>query len=127
MTPKPSQTDRLLAMLRAGSVTTTELRHAGLGNPSERVRELEARGFVIRHRDETHPNGHRQTRYDLADVVEEPPMYTHEHGLPVAPALDTLTILPPRATEEERVRDAQLIANRAQREWRAAQEERWAA
>lgn len=80
MTPKLSQTDRLLAMLRAGSVTTTELRHAGLGNPSERVRELEARGHVIRHRDEVHQRGHRQTRYDLAETVEEPPMYTHEHG-----------------------------------------------
>ena len=97
MTPKPSQADRLLAMLRAGSVTTTELRHAGIGNPSERVRELEARGFVIRHRDETHPRGHRQTRYDLAESVEEPPMFTHVHGSGSGPVVLAFSIEDPAA------------------------------
>lgn len=60
------QRDRVAHMLRAAGekgVHTFTLRQAYIGNPSERIRELEDQGWVIRHtRERLHGTAHG-TRY----------------------------------------------------------------
>jgi hypothetical protein len=56
-------------MLEAGPVLSSEARRLGVsGNPSERVRELEARGYEFEKVLTTDPfSGRRATRYTLVN------------------------------------------------------------
>lgn len=72
-----SQRDDVLRMLRdAGpaGVHTTDLRRAYVGNPSQRVADLEERGYIISHERERSPYGTSMgTRYRLVRELHASP------------------------------------------------------
>jgi hypothetical protein len=72
MSAKPTQRDRVLAFLRdAGGrgIHTHELRQAMIGNPSQRIAELEAAGHTIEHKRERR-NDSPGTRYTLIQAAD---------------------------------------------------------
>lgn len=76
---------RVLDRLRRGPVHSIEIRRSGLsGNPSERIRELEAEGYRIRHELQPWTDGEGKSRRGtLYTLISEPTDETG--GAPVAP------------------------------------------